>query len=735
MASLCACPRAAAVVLAFVVPAPASAQLAAVTESVFVTATRSQSRVDEMPLHTTVVTREDIERSPATTLDQLLRNVPGMNFSGVPATQSDPTGHQTRMRGLGNAKVLVLLDGVPIHDPFYLTTQWFKVPLATIERVEIVRGGNSSLWGNMAVAGVINIVSRRVKGNAGEASFIAGSRGSNVVSATQDAKLSEAFGLQLAVDRNRSGGYQTTPAEFTWRFPGKDVPDATNTNAMVTLYARPTAKTDAYLRAGWHVQDQDINFENGNNLQKSPDFSAGLTHRLDDASRLQANAWAQYLRFEKYNGSACYFQPSGTRCPSSTQVTLAQVNENILQFYTQYGSQRYREQGASTYYSTAFGSVLRGVQVGVDWRHLAAKDNETFYGSPTAQAAPQGNIGSYTFGRADQTFAAVFSQLTIVPVEPVEITASGRFDTWRNTDRLNTRTTAAGVTTGGAIPDSRKSAFDPSLAIRFEPMKGVALRGAAYKSFRAPGFNNTTRTFGATTPTIANPDLEPENLRGVEAGIDLAAGRGALGVTAYRYDIRDMIATFRVNSFAAAPDVVRAICAAGGQNLANCGGSANYYTNDQDGRSQGVEVVARWEPSAAWLVEASYAYTDTKLTRRGAIVTDPVDVQLAGTPWHVATAGVTWRPDSRLRVYAEAHYVGRLYIDTTSTVDTRYSQGGATVWNASASWTVAANVSLNAGIQNAFGKSYSENAYTFNQPFNRTLSLPRTVMAGVKVRW
>jgi outer membrane receptor for ferrienterochelin and colicin len=131
-------------------------------ESVIISASRSETKVEEMPLHTTVISREEIARSPAQTLDQLLRDVPGMNFTGVPANQSDPTGHQTKMRGLGNAKVLVLLDGVPIHDPFYMTTQWFKVPLSNIERVEVVRGGNSSLWGNMAVGGVVNIVSKRV---------------------------------------------------------------------------------------------------------------------------------------------------------------------------------------------------------------------------------------------------------------------------------------------------------------------------------------------------------------------------------------------------------------------------------------------------------------------------------------------------------------------------------------------------------------------------------------------
>ena len=130
------------------------------SDGMLVTASRSQARVEQMPLNTTVISQEDIQKSAALTLDQLLRNVPGLNFTAVPAVQSDPTGHQTKMRGMGNAKVLVLLDGVPVMDPFYLTTQWFKVPLSNIERIEVIRGGNSSIWGNMAVAGVIHIVSK-----------------------------------------------------------------------------------------------------------------------------------------------------------------------------------------------------------------------------------------------------------------------------------------------------------------------------------------------------------------------------------------------------------------------------------------------------------------------------------------------------------------------------------------------------------------------------------------------
>ena len=86
-------------------------------DAVTISASRSETRVgDAAPHHRDLPHRD--RGIPAQTLDQPPAQHPGMNFSGVLASQSDPTGHQTKMCGLGNLKALVLLDGVPIHDPF-----------------------------------------------------------------------------------------------------------------------------------------------------------------------------------------------------------------------------------------------------------------------------------------------------------------------------------------------------------------------------------------------------------------------------------------------------------------------------------------------------------------------------------------------------------------------------------------------------------------------------------------
>ena len=715
--------------------APAPQQAATQLDAVVVGASRSDTKLDDMALHTTVVTRDDIAKSPATTLDQLLRSVPGFNFTGVPTPQSDPTGHQTRMRGLGNAKVLVLLDGVPIHDPFYLTTQWFKVPLYNIERVEVVRGGNSSLWGNMAVAGVVNIVSRRAFDNAGYAELGYGTGGSINIAASKNIRASESLGFNLSVDEVHAMGYQSVPIEHQWRYPRRNPVDTKNTNAVLTAWFKPTADLSGYARFGYHVQDQDISYQFGSNIQQSPDASAGLTQRLDANSTLAATVWAQYVQFEKYNGATCYWQAAAApanRCPATAAVTRNQVNQQVVDYYTQYGSQRYREKGGSLIWSrNTLSPAWDSVQLGADYRQLSATDLEFFFSAPQALNQPQ-RLNSTTYGKADQAFKGLFAQTRVMPLDRLAVTVSARFDRWENTGRFLTRTTAAGATTGGQREDSSKSALNPGISARYAVTDEVDLRAAGYKSFRAPGFNNTTRTFGAATPTIANPDLGPETLTGWELGSDYAKGPLSVSATYFLYRIRNQIATFRVNNFASAPDLVRTICGAA---LANCGGSANFYTNDQDGESRGLELVARYKASKELTLDATYTHTDSVLVRTGPVVTDPIGVQIAGIPKDVVTLAATWQAMPRLRTFAEARYIGRMLVDSTSVRDTYFWQGGATVFNASLSYAVDPSMDVVAGVQNLFDKEYSENTYTWNQPFNQTLSLRRTVNVGVRARF
>src|SRR5688572_14218553 len=135
-----------------------------ITEQLTVTATRSEQRVADVPASINVVSSEQIEQSPAVVADDVLRQVPTFSlFRRTSSIAAHPTAQGVSLRGVGPSGVsrtLVLLDQVPFNDPFGGWVYWTRVPLMDTERIEIVDGATSSLYGNYAMGGVINIVTQ-----------------------------------------------------------------------------------------------------------------------------------------------------------------------------------------------------------------------------------------------------------------------------------------------------------------------------------------------------------------------------------------------------------------------------------------------------------------------------------------------------------------------------------------------------------------------------------------------
>ena len=146
---------------AFVIlPAPLPADVTD-PDAVIVTATRTAVTADESLASVTVLEREDIERSQARSLPELLRGIPGVDLS-----ISGGYGKQTSLflRGTNSGHVLVLIDGVKIGSATTAPPSWEFLPLSQIDRIEIVRGPRSSLYGSEAMGGIIQIFTRKGRG-------------------------------------------------------------------------------------------------------------------------------------------------------------------------------------------------------------------------------------------------------------------------------------------------------------------------------------------------------------------------------------------------------------------------------------------------------------------------------------------------------------------------------------------------------------------------------------------
>jgi iron complex outermembrane receptor protein len=701
-----------------------------------ITASRNQTLLEDMPVHTTVIRADAIQQSPFQSLDELLKTIPGFNFSGAPSYLSDPTGTQTKIRGLGNAKVLVLLDGVPMLDPFYLTTQWFRVPLSTIERVEIVRGGSSSLWGSMAVGGVVNVVTKVAKDNVSNVSWSYGSFNTSNLAIDTHVVVSDELRIQLGATQLQTHGYQVTPSQYLYMYPGKAAPTDTNGSYQLSAYLTPSKAMKGFFKLNYFSQNQDLYGVYGQNLQKTPNFSAGITNWLAEGASVDSKVWWQKVTFNKTNGSGCYWV-SATSClngGSSTPPTLLQASAPSVNYFSQYGAQAYQERGASTVYSKTLNALIRDVQVGADLRELSVQDTEQYFGAPTP-SNPQNSVGT-AYGQGTQTFTGAFVQTRLLPWDATVVTLSARVDHWSNTNRNFGLTTAAhGLSpASGPFADNTKTQFNPSMGVRHEMNDALAYRASVYKAFRAPGLNNQTRSYGTT---IANPNLMPETVTGWELGVDIKTAKSDFSATYFSNRLGNMIATSTYTTANVLPQPVINLCSTaplgGTPNLTNCGSAVSFYSNNQNGHASGLELSEQWKARADLTLDASYALTMTELTSTWNGVTTPLHAQLVGIPQHTASLAATWLPERGWRVYAQMSYMGALSYYQSSSINA--VQGANVVFNASLGYQMNSSTDVFANGVNVFNRQYQDGAYTATAPQTQTLSVPRMISVGFRHRF
>ncbi|HVU57869.1 MAG TPA: TonB-dependent receptor [Puia sp.] len=130
-------------------------------DELVVTATKSPKKLSETGKLVTVIPREVIDRSAGKDLSQVLNEQTGVLVSGA---NSNPGKDKTiYLRGASDKYTLILLDGIPLNDPSQVGGQYDirLIPLNSIDRVEILKGSQSVLYGSNAVAGVINIITRK----------------------------------------------------------------------------------------------------------------------------------------------------------------------------------------------------------------------------------------------------------------------------------------------------------------------------------------------------------------------------------------------------------------------------------------------------------------------------------------------------------------------------------------------------------------------------------------------
>src|SRR5687767_8688225 len=280
-----------------VVLAPAS-----VFESVTVTPTRTEQRLGDVPASVRVVDRETIRRSPATVADDVLRLVPTFSlFRRTSSLSAHPTAQGVSLRGVGPSGVsrsLVLIDGIPFNDPFGGWVYWTRVPLESVERIELVDGTSSSVYGNYAMGGVINVVTARPKPR----TFELRTQFGNNKSPKADFSASDVWGK---VGASIEGSAFTTDGFPQVVASERGAVDTKATveyqNLMLKLDFSPTDRVSAFVRGGYFREERNNakittigppTPEANDTIWKS--LSGGVRTTLPDQSDLQARLFVDF---------------------------------------------------------------------------------------------------------------------------------------------------------------------------------------------------------------------------------------------------------------------------------------------------------------------------------------------------------------------------------------------------------------------------------------------------------
>lgn len=485
-----------------------------------VTATRSALPLADPTASVSTVERARLRRSGARTLDDVLRSIPGFSlFRRLGSGAAHPTTQGVSLRGIGpsgTSRALVLVDGVPLNDPFGGWVHWNSIAGETIERVEVVRGSGASLWGNSAMGGVIGVVTRAPDRNAGGFVAEGGERGG----ARTEGWVSRRFGDTSAIVDGRwfrSGDYPLIREDA--RGP-VDVPGGSEHGlGGLAVQHRLSAGSRVRLVARGFHDDRDNGTPYTHNETTKGFFRTGLD--VDAAGgTVSADVFSNIQEF------------------SSTFSAVAADRTSELPAADQFAVPSTSVGGSLVWSATAPGAMARHRLVGgVDalWVNGKSKELARFI---------DGAFTRRRDGGATQAMGGVFVEDVFAATPRLDVTAALRLDYWETYDGFRREDA---LDTGQPLADRRldgrsETLVSPRLGLAYEVAGSLWLRSAIYRGFRAPTINEQVRPFRVRNDiTEANEGLDAEKLFGVEGGFDYEAGRLRSSATVFWNEIDDPI--------------------------------------------------------------------------------------------------------------------------------------------------------------------------------------------------
>jgi outer membrane cobalamin receptor len=627
-------------------------RLAAVEERLVVTAAQVDQLSSALPDSATVLTGETLATRQQFTMSQALRSVPGLTVqqSGGPGTLSS-----LFLRGGESDFTLVLIDGIRANA-FGGGVDLSQVPLADVERIEVVRGPQSALYGADAIGGVVQVITRSGGAPSAQALLEAGTRSMWRTAASTTGEV-RGWRWQLGGDHFQDDGSTGTASN------GETVSNddaRTSQGAMTVGWRDQTRGTDAQGTARYVDTDRGTPGPYGSD-------PAGRFAGVDRTSRNLTRRW---------NGGLRWMQPWSGASSTVRQRTEFDAADYDLIARSSFPSEgETRRVHARTQTDIAAKATL-GFTGGLEW--LGERGSSTFI------TAASGTVP------VERSVLGLFGEARWQPADRVSLTAGVRGERIHR-DAFPGHPDA--FTPRPDFPADTVVSVNPKVAGSWIAVGDPAASGA------------WTRLHGAFGTGIRPPDafeiaftdnagLEPERSRSAEFGVAQTWRGGAvvLDATGFVNNYDDLIITVG-RSFS--------------------GVSQWSSDNISNARARGLELSGAWRPALALGVQATYTWLSTEiLAVDGTSAAPPpyaVGDRLLRRPGQQGSVDATWS-HTRATAFAQVWWRGET-LDAEPAFGPSgglYENPGYAVANLGGSFTIARGVAVQARIMNLFDKAYEE---------------------------
>ncbi len=702
-------------------------------DEVVVTATKEEKEIKDIPVSASVVTKEKIEKMKIIFADETLRYEAGVY---VKHGKFGDTLSRVTLRGFGGSgRTLVLLDGQPLNDSYSNSVNWAAILPETIEKIEVIKGPYSSLYGKNAMGGVINIITKIPKEEAFSLKTSASPNNTSLHALNYANKMGK-FSFSLDFEKIQTEGERTDLV----------VKSATTGTSTVKVDGWTKTKTregkDAYLIGNTGRNYWDQNQYNGKiiySVSPATDLSFAYLHSNYEYG---------------YKDPQTYLTDATDKPVDNGKIELAgqgTINITPKDFLSSWGRKR------DNVYNLNLKTLIKGIEFKTS---CGLNERESFYVQPETGANIYGGAGklnktspnsSITIDLSSQIPIAVQNTLltlgmnlreddvkvqewnvknwkdensksTTTPgleikgnvrtealclqvetelMEKLTLFTGARYDSWQNYDALQFE-----GTTTTAYPKKEKSSLSPRIGFVFKPdwkIKGYKMeriKTSYGKAFRPPDVYDLYRTWTSSRTGITyagNPNLTPETSESYELGIDQSMGKINLTCSLFQSRIEDLIFSKNISS------------------------TLNRKENAGEGKITGFEISTKLKILPSLEVFGNYTLSDTEIISNPA-ATNTIGKKFQNVPEVMFNLGFLGTHKEKIDLSCVWHYIDKVYSNADNSDTEKYVYGSYDPVNSvdvKLMYKVKDGLNLSLAIGNLFDKEY----YSYFKAPGRTLTV------------